>query len=103
MLMRVLGLFLVPLTLLIAPLAFGAEASHDRLDLTSSWVGLASIFTFIAAYALVIGEEYTHLPKSKPVILAAGIIWAMIALVYVFLAHPLAKERQDEDRPLLDG
>ena len=82
MLMRVLGLFLVTLTLLIAPLAFGAEASHDRLDLTSSWVGLASIFTFIAAYALVIGEEYTHLPKSKPVILAAGIIWAMIALVY---------------------
>lgn len=82
MLKRVFALFLVPLTLIVAPLAFGAEVGHDRLDLTSSWVGLASILTFIAAYALVIGEEYTHLPKSKPVILAAGIIWAMIAFVY---------------------
>jgi Na+/H+ antiporter NhaD/arsenite permease-like protein len=27
-------------------------------------------------------EEFTHLCKSKPVILAAGIIWAMIAYVY---------------------
>ena len=27
-------------------------------------------------------EEYTHLRKSKPVILAAGIIWAIIAAVY---------------------
>ena len=79
---RVLPLFLLPLFALIAPLAFGAEAGHDRLDLTSSWVGIASIITFVAAYALVIGEEYTHLPKSKPVILAAGLIWAMIAIVY---------------------
>lgn len=27
-------------------------------------------------------EEFVHLRKSKPVILAAGIIWVMIALVY---------------------
>jgi len=27
-------------------------------------------------------EEFTHLRKSKPVILAAGVIWAMIAAVY---------------------
>jgi NhaD family Na+/H+ antiporter len=27
-------------------------------------------------------EEFTHLRKSKPVILAAGIIWGMIAVVY---------------------
>ena len=27
-------------------------------------------------------EEFTHLRKSKPVILAAGVIWAMIAMVY---------------------
>jgi len=27
-------------------------------------------------------EEFTHLRKSKPVILAAGVIWAMIAYVY---------------------
>lgn len=28
-------------------------------------------------------EEFTHLRKSKPVVLAAGIIWALIASVYV--------------------
>jgi Na+/H+ antiporter NhaD/arsenite permease-like protein len=34
------------------------------------------------AYALVMAEEFTHLRKSKPVILAAGLIWALIAIVY---------------------
>lgn len=82
MLKRFLPLLLLPFFALLAPLALGAEAGHDRLDLTSSWVGFAAIITFVLAYALVIGEEYTHLPKSKPVILAAGIIWAMIAVVY---------------------
>ncbi len=82
MLKRFSTLLLLPLSLLIAPLALGAEAGHDRLNLTTSWVGLASLLTFIAAYALVIGEEFTHLRKSKPVILAAGLIWAMIAIVY---------------------
>jgi NhaD family Na+/H+ antiporter len=37
---------------------------------------------FVIAYALVMAEEFTHLRKSKPVILAAGIIWAMIGAVY---------------------
>lgn len=27
-------------------------------------------------------EEFTHLRKSKPVIIAAGIIWVMIGVVY---------------------
>ena len=79
---RLSALFLLPLSFLIAPLALAAEAGHDRMDLTASWVGIASLLVFIAAYALVIGEEFTHLRKSKPVTLAAGIIWAMIAIVY---------------------
>jgi Na+/H+ antiporter NhaD/arsenite permease-like protein len=37
---------------------------------------------FLLAYALVIMEEQLHLRKSKPVIVAAGIIWALIAYVY---------------------
>lgn len=79
---RLFALVSLPLTLFAAPLAFAAEAGHDRMDLTTSWVGIASLLVFVAAYALVIGEEFTHLRKSKPVILAAGIIWAMIAIVY---------------------
>lgn len=80
---RLLALVSLPLSLfLFSPLAFAAEAGHDRMDLTTSWVGIASLLVFVAAYALVIGEEFTHLRKSKPVTLAAGIIWAMIAIVY---------------------
>lgn len=49
------------------------------MDLTNHWVGLASLLIFALAYAAVVAEEYTHLRKSKPVMLAAGVIWALIA------------------------
>jgi NhaD family Na+/H+ antiporter len=52
------------------------------LDLTANWVGFASIAIFVAAYVLVISEEFTHMRKSKPVMLAAGIIWALIGWQY---------------------
>ncbi len=38
-----------------------------------------ALLLFILAYLLVIAEEYTHLRKSKPVVLAAGLIWALLA------------------------
>jgi len=62
--------------------AYAASAATVALDLTQHWVGYASIIVFIVAYALVMSEEFVHLRKSKPVILAAGIIWVMIAFVY---------------------
>ena len=52
------------------------------MDLTANWVGVAAIVLFVAAYIFVITEEFTHLRKSKPVMLAAGIIWALIAYQY---------------------
>ena len=52
------------------------------LDLTTSWVGFTAIALFVLAYLLVVAEEFTHLRKSKPVILAAGLMWALIGLVY---------------------
>ncbi len=51
-------------------------------DLTTHWVGLTALALFILAYLLVIAEEYTQLRKSKPVVLAAGLIWALLALEY---------------------
>ena len=44
------------------------------MDLTSHWVGISAIILFVVAYSLVITEEFTNLRKSKPVMLAAGII-----------------------------
>jgi len=50
------------------------------MDLTTSPVGYFALGLFILAYALVMSEEFIHLRKSKPVILAAGIIWMAISL-----------------------
>ena len=73
---------LITLLLLLSPAMVWASAGGERLDLTASWVGFAALAIFVVAYALVMAEEFTHLRKSKPVILAAGVIWAMIAIVY---------------------
>ncbi len=59
-----------------------ASASEGAINLTQSSIGYLSLLIFAIAYALVMAEEFTHLRKSKPVILAAGIIWAMIAAYY---------------------
>ena len=70
------------ITLLFLPLAAFASEEGQRLDLTGSWVGITSVLLFFVAYLVVMVEEFTHLRKSKPVMLAAGIIWALIAWHY---------------------
>ncbi len=40
------------------------------------------------AYACVMAEEFTHLRKSKPAILVAGILSAMVAVVYANNGQP---------------
>jgi NhaD family Na+/H+ antiporter len=54
----------------------------EHLDLTNHWIGFTAIAIFAIAYLLVMAEEFTHLRKSKPVILAAGLIWGIIAWYY---------------------
>ena len=60
------------------------------MDLTAHWVGAAAIVLFVVAYSLVITEEFTNLRKSKPVMLAAGIIWGLIAYQYTDSDQPHA-------------
>ena len=62
--------------------AWAAGGGGHHLNLTSNWVGYVSIANFVLAYALVMAEEFTHMRKSKPVLLAAGLIWGIIAWVY---------------------
>ncbi|MFT7389475.1 MAG: NhaD family Na+/H+ antiporter [Candidatus Endobugula sp.] len=69
----------VLMTILASPFA---TASAGSVDMTSSTVGYICLVVFALAYVLVIGEEYLHLRKSKPVLLAAGIIWILIAMSY---------------------
>jgi Na+/H+ antiporter NhaD/arsenite permease-like protein len=68
--------------LLFPALAQAAETVTTSIDLTTSTVGYAALAIFVIAYLVVMSEEFTHLRKSKPVILAAGIIWGIIAFVY---------------------
>jgi Na+/H+ antiporter NhaD/arsenite permease-like protein len=51
-------------------------------DLTKSWFGYLALAIFVIAYILVIFEETTQLRKSKPVLVAAGLIWALIGMAY---------------------
>ena len=56
-----------------------ASSDSTTLSATDHPVGYACIIIFVIAYLLVMFEERIHLRKSKPVILAAGLIWVLIA------------------------
>ena len=58
-------------------------ATSGSIDLTSHTIGYFALFIFGIAYLLVMGEEKLHLRKSKPVLVAAGIIWMLIGWFYV--------------------
>ncbi len=50
--------------------------------LASSWAAPLALAIFVLAYVLVVLEERLHMRKSKPVTVAAGILWIIIAIVY---------------------
>ncbi len=70
------------LLLLLMPLVAHANEGATRLDLTAHWAGITALILFFVAYLAVMVEEFTDLRKSKPVMLAAGLIWALIAWYY---------------------
>lgn len=61
--------------------AFASEAGSP-IDLTGSWIGITAVILFVLAYAFVVTEEFLHLRKSKPVLIAAGIIWTLVGIGY---------------------
>ncbi|GHC16681.1 sodium:proton antiporter NhaD [Aidingimonas halophila] len=77
------------LSLLFSP---SVSAATGELDLTRSDVGLLALGIFILAYLLVMSEEKLQMRKSKPVLVAAGIIWGLIGWVYVDAGIPDAAE-----------
>ncbi|MGX5915215.1 sodium:proton antiporter NhaD [Aliidiomarina sp. Khilg15.8] len=79
-----LGFLALGLGLTPAP----AMAATGALDLTAIMVGYIALVVFVIAYILVIAEEKLHLRKSKPVLVAAGVIWALIGWQYVQAGLP---------------
>jgi len=73
------SLFVV-LSLLLLP-GMAMAGGFESLGLTGTERGIYTVLIFIIAYGFVMAEEFTHLSKSKPVILAAGIIWANAAVL----------------------
>jgi len=69
-----------------------AASTFENLDLTSHMAGYIAIILFVIAYFFVMIEEFTHLRKSKAVILAAGGIWAIIGWIYASKGIPHAAE-----------
>ena len=59
-----------------------------ELDLTGHWTGLLSLAIFVIAYILVVFEEATEMRKSKPVMVAAGLIWALIGVGFTLAGDP---------------
>lgn len=51
-------------------------------QMTGHWAALTALVVFIIGYALVISEETIHLRKSKPMMVAAGIVWILVAIAY---------------------
>ncbi len=58
---------------------FASAAESGAQSLTHHPVGYLAIIIFVIAYAFVMLEEKLHLRKSKPVLLAAGLIWFLVA------------------------
>ncbi|MEO8244792.1 MAG: sodium:proton antiporter NhaD [bacterium] len=58
-----------------------------ELNLTTHWAGISALIIFVLAYVLVIFEEQIEMRKSKPVMMAAGLIWVMIGVAFALNGH----------------
>lgn len=82
--MKIVSVILLSLMALVAAPALAlAEGGHTAtLDLTGHWSGWVALGVFAMAYLFVIVEERLHLRKSKPIIVAAGLMWILVAMAY---------------------
>ncbi|PFG58621.1 sodium/proton antiporter (NhaD family) [Vibrio sp. ES.051] len=63
-------------------------AATSELNLVNSAVGYTALIIFSIAYILVMLEEYLKMRKSKPVLLAAGLIWILIGYTFAHNNQP---------------
>ena len=93
------ALFLTLLVALTVPAAAVAAGAGSTMDFTAHWAGYAALAIFTIAYLVVICEEMLHLRKSKPVIVAAGVIWALVAIAYMQHCVCLSARRASVETP----
>lgn len=73
------------LTIMLASPCYASTTTSASGDLIlhapSNFLSLVALAIFVLAYIAVIFEEFIHLRKSKPVVLASGIIWIIVAII----------------------
>ena len=73
--------FIAALMLLAPTPALATEASGGmNLGLTTAPIGLFALVIFVIAYLVVMTEEFTHIRKSKPVLIGGAAIWVLLAI-----------------------
>jgi len=85
-----LAAFFLCFPIFCAP-ALAAE-STSRLDLTHHPIGYLALLVFFIAYGFVTVEKAIEMRKSKPVMLAAGLIWALLGIAYAMHGESQALE-----------
>lgn len=91
--MLIKKLFLFSLISLLSAFPILANASaeshvHIIYGALTHPLSIVALFVFVLAYVVVFFEEYTHIHKSKPMILASGFIWILVAAVSTELHQP---------------
>jgi NhaD family Na+/H+ antiporter len=88
----IINLLLLTATPLLAAEHGSTSTAEVVRDLTNTGMGWAAVILFVLAYVFVVLEEKTNLRKSKPVMLAAGVIWILVAITFKQLGEPKAAE-----------
>jgi Na+/H+ antiporter NhaD/arsenite permease-like protein len=58
-----------------------AEAAM-HMDLTTTWVGIASLIIFVVGYYFIAAEDKYHINKAKPALFAGTLIFVLIGVYY---------------------
>ena len=75
------GLIFLILAFFGSSIAFAASGGELlNLKMILSGPAIFSLATFVVAYFFVMTEEFSHLRKSKPVVIASGVIWMAVAI-----------------------
>ena len=74
---------ILSLAFLPTGIALSATEEVSLMNFTTEWTGLLALALFVIAYLLVAGEEPLSLKKSKPMLVAAGLIWVLVAIAYI--------------------
>jgi Na+/H+ antiporter NhaD/arsenite permease-like protein len=81
--MRVVPIILAFLASAVPALAQDAEGGAIPPDYTGHPIGWVALIALIVAYSVVVWGEKHELRKSIPVLIGTGVIWMLVAMVYL--------------------